>query len=236
MLRALGFSMGLFFVVVAGGCATHKDPAPFPSPARLASCRAAVRLVVVGDSLAHGTGASMPAHSFVGLVAGHVRQHRRLTLVDYGIPGANASDVTRREVPRIRPEACDVVVVIAGANDVQQFHTPGRFAEDYLRLIAAVRKRDPHAALVLLGLPQISQSRIIPEILKPPIGYLSDRGNASIRDLAARYHAGFVDLFALSLAHARGSRMLIGPDGIHPNDDGYALMAAAAYPAVDAVL
>jgi len=66
---------------------------------------------------------------------------------------------------------------------------------------AMIRLRDPRAGLVLVGLPQISQSRIIPGILKPPIGYLSDRGNASIRDTAARYHAGFVDLFALSVAH-----------------------------------
>jgi lysophospholipase L1-like esterase len=51
-----------------------------------------------------------------------------------------------------------------------------------------------------------------------------------------RYHAGFVDLYALSLVHASGSGQLIGPDGIHPNDEGYALMAAAAFPAVDAVL
>jgi len=236
MLRALGFSLGVFFAIAAGGCAAHRDPAPVPSPARIAACTSALRLVVIGDSLAHGTGASTPAHSFVGLVAGHIRAHHALTLVDYGIPGANADDIARREVPRIRPEACDLVVVIAGANDVQQFHTPGRFAGDYLPLIGAIRKRDPHAGLVLLGLPQISQSRIIPGILKGPISFLSDRGNASIRDVAARYHAGFVDLYALSLEHAKGSGTLIGPDGLHPNDEGYALMAAAAYPAVDAVL
>lgn len=224
-------------IAMVGVCAcAHARPPAFPAPAKLAACRSSVSMMVLGDSLARGIGASDPAHSFVGLLAAHVRRDRGLSLVDYGIPGANASDIARREVPRIRAGVCDVVIVIAGANDVQQFRMPGRFAGDYLRLIRAVRERDPHAALVLLGLPQISQSRIVPGIFKGPIGYLSDRDNASIRDVGARYRAGFVDLYALSLAHAASAGKLIGPDGLHPNDRGYALMAAAALPAVDAVM
>jgi acyl-CoA thioesterase-1 len=224
-------------IAMVGVCACgHVRPPAFPAPAALAGCGTAVRMVVLGDSLARGIGASDAAHSFVGLLAAHVRRDRRVRIVDYGMPGANASDIARREVPPLRPGPCDLVIVIAGANDVQQFHTPGQFAGDYLRLIRAVRERDPRAGLVLLGLPQISQSRIIPGIFKAPIGYLSDRDNASIRDVAGRYRAGFVDLYALSLAHATGTGKLIGPDGLHPNDRGYALMAAAAFPAVDAAL
>jgi lysophospholipase L1-like esterase len=186
--------------------------------------------------LAHGTGASRPSKSFAGLLAAHVRARRKVELVNLGIPGASANAVQAREVSRIGVGLCDVVVVIAGANDVQQFHTLGRFADDYANLVGAIRKREPDAGLVLLGLPQISQSRIIPVILKGPIGYLSERGNAAIREIAGKNHAAFVDLYAFSLKHAAGSVKLIGPDGLHPNDTGYGLMAGATYPAVDAVL
>ncbi len=99
-----------------------------------------------------------------------------------------------------------------------------------------IRKRDPRGALVAVGLPNVALSERIPWYFRPVESALSRSTNASIGQVAQQYGAAFVPLYSLSLQNAGRTRTLLSPDGLHPNDAGYALMADAVYPAIAMLL
>lgn len=152
------------------------------------------------------------------------------------MPGATTDEIATKEVPRINGDGCTLVVVIAGANDVQKLYTPRHFLGSYTALVHNVRLRAPRAALVIIGLPDVSLSPRIPWPLKPVESWLCRDDNASIAAAARRYGAAFVPLYALSHKEAYRSKSLLSRDGLHPNDAGYGIMASAAMPTIATLL
>lgn len=89
------------------------------------------------------------------------------------------------------------------------------------------------AALVVTNLPDVGLSRIIMPPVKPIISTLAAFDSNAIARAADKYGAWVVDLWTVSRLDARHRVQLLSRDGIHPNDEGYAVMAAAAYPMID---
>jgi acyl-CoA thioesterase I len=195
-----------------------------------------IRLTIVGDSLARGWGASAPKYAFASLVFADVKeQSPKATMRNLGVPGSTTDEIVAKEVPHIHATDCSLVVIISGANDVQKLHTPHHFGTSYAKLLAQIRTRLPRGALVVMGLPDVSLSPIIPWPLKPVESWLSKDGNAAIGAMAPAYGAAFVPLYALSREQAHRENSLLSSDGIHPNDMGYRIMADAALPSIDDV-
>lgn len=104
-----------------------------------------------------------------------------------------------------------------------------QWADDYATLIGRVRQRAPNARIVVLNLPNLGaapymsgsslQERAIMQRIA--VG-LADAANA----LTAR-GVLVVDLMCDARLYSAGN---FAPDGFHPNDQGYALMAELAYP------
>ena len=154
-----------------------------------------------------------------------------------GTPGATTDEVAAQEVSKIpQDRGCSLIVIISGGNDVQKLYTPRHFSFSYTKLLASIRARLPHAAIAVIGLPDVSLSPRIPWILKPVESKLSRDANASIAAAARDYGAVFVPLYDLSREQAHRSQSLLSGDGIHPNDAGYRLMADAALPPIMALL
>jgi lysophospholipase L1-like esterase len=219
------------------GCTRAHDPTS--ALVRLAApcAQEGVRLTIVGDSLARGWGASAPKYAFASLIYADVRRASpRATMSNLGIPGATTDEIATTEVPRIRAGDCSLVVIIAGANDVQKLYTPHHFEVSYAKLLQNVRARLPHGALVVMGLPDVSLSPRIPWVLKPAESWLSRDGSTSIGVAAREYGAAFVPLYALSHDKAYLRKSLLSSDGIHPNDNGYRIMADTASRSIMMVL
>jgi lysophospholipase L1-like esterase len=201
-----------------------------------ACAREGIRLTIVGDSLARGWGASAPKYAFASLVFADVKNASpKATMRNLGIPGATTDEIVAKEVPQIRATDCAIIVIISGANDVQKLHTPHHFGTSYAMLLQQIRKQLPQAALVVMGLPDVSLSPIIPWPLKPLESWLSKDGDAAIGAVAPEYGAAFVPLYALSRREAYREGSLLSGDGIHPNDSGYRIMADAALPSISEV-
>lgn len=216
-------------------CSCARAPEPTSALVRLAPACAqeGTRLTIVGDSLARGWGASAAGNTFASLIYAGVRRNRpKATMRNLGTPGATTDEIAATEVTQIHTGDCSLVVIIAGANDVQKLYTPHHFEVSYATLLQKVRTRLPHGALVVMGLPDVSLSPRIPWILKPFESRLSRDANASIGAAAREYGAAFVPLYALSHRDAGRSKSLLSSDGIHPNDDGYRIMADTALPSI----
>jgi acyl-CoA thioesterase-1 len=223
--------------VLVSGCAHVTGPSTVLVRLAPSCARAGVRLTIVGDSLARGWGASDPNNTFASRIFKDVRRYSsKATIRNLGTPGATTDEIARTEVSRIYAASCSLVVIISGSNDVQKLYTPHHFEASYANLLQKIRARLPNAALVVMGLPDVSLSPRIPWFLKPFESRLSSDGSASIAAAAQRYGAAFVPLYALSHDEAYRSRSLLSSDGIHPNDEGYAIMAEAASPSISLVM
>jgi lysophospholipase L1-like esterase len=222
-------SAALLALAALAGCA-RRPPAP---PRATATPGRPVRIVVLGDSLAFGTGASAPRNAFVFRAFLRVRaQHPGSRVDNYAIGGSTAADVLRLQAPRLAGARADVVVICVGGNDVVHRIAPDDFARTYAQLVARVRALQPRAAVVCCGVPDVGLSPLFTGADHDAVTRLARADDAAIRAAARRAGAAFVDLYATTLREHGDVNRFLSEDRFHPSDAGYAELADALAPAL----
>lgn len=189
-----------------------------------------LRLAVLGDSIAYGTGASRSADTLgprlvAALSDAGVRVEHRV----FAVPGAVSADLPA-QVERARAWRPQLVVVVIGANDLTHLVPPGRAAA---ALGAAARSlRGIGAQVVLAPAPDLSIVPHVPPMLREVIR----AGSAVLRAAqvgALRAEGGLVaDADGATSAAFAADPRLFSADRFHPSSAGYAVIAAALAPVV----
>ena len=222
-------SAALLALAALAACAGR----PAPSPRASTTPGRPVRIVVLGDSLAYGTGASAPRTAFIFRAYLRVREQHPGSRVDnYAIGGATAADVLRLQAPRLAHARADIVVICVGGNDVVHRVAAADFARTYANLVARVRALQPHAAIVCCGVPDVGLSPLFTGADHDAVTRLSRQNDAAIRAVAQRAGAEFVDLYATTLRQHGDVNRFLSEDRFHPSDAGYAQLADALAPAL----
>ncbi len=194
-------------------------------------------MAVVGDSLAYGTGAGSTQAGFAYRVFAAIEKtHPGSTYVNFAVPGSRVADVTAFQSRRLRETNPNLVLVVAGANDLLQTRDASQFAEKYARMIDTLRSSAPHATIVAAGMPDVSRTLHVPEFAKPATSALCASLNAEMRRIAAQRGAHFLDLYTLTNAGEPSHRQYLSSDGFHPSAAGYAEIAKAVYPVIEAAI
>ena len=191
---------------------------------------APLRLVVLGDSIAYGTGAARPDDAL------GPRLSRALTaegfavdLTVVAVPGAASRDLAPqlRRAVAVRP---DLSVIVIGANDLARFVPPVSAAADLAAAVAGLRATG--SAVVVVPAPDLA---LVPWI---PAAY---RGLVSAACGELRRHqiavVGEHGGWAAEIADEVGAAFSADPslfsgDRFHPSSAGYARIAAALAPTV----
>ncbi|MDO9377369.1 MAG: SGNH/GDSL hydrolase family protein [Nocardioidaceae bacterium] len=175
------------------------------------------RLVVLGDSMAQGVGATSHDAGWVGQLAKRLTDGGvELEVLNLSATGARVDDVLAQQLPALdgigsRPD--DVVVVMVGSNDL----FGGRVHRERLpQAYAEIVERVPAGTLVCT-LPQPTAA--------------AGRANVHVERAAADGRVVMVDLRETGPSSWRGR---LAGDFFHPNDAGYAAIADAVEPAVRA--
>lgn len=204
----------------------HVSSQPQTVPARLS-------MVVLGDSLAYGLGASKEEHGLAQRIFAALRGERPgSTFANYSVPHSTMGDVLRHQVPQLRRAQADIVLLIAGANDLRYSRNPFVFARRFRALLDAVYAAAPQAMIVAGGMPDVAQTIAVPPLLKPAIARLCSRLNESMRKIVEEHDHCFFDLFAYTNAPLQTGIVYLCDDGYHPNDVGYAEISERAYSAI----
>jgi hypothetical protein len=177
-------------------------------------------LVVVGDSAAAGHGLPDADAGLARQVGRRLvsRTGRAVEVVSLAVDGATTEDVHRDQVPSIPPRAT-VVLVGVGVNDAIRGRTPARVREVTERLLGAMRRQAPLAAVVLLSCPDLAAAPGLPAVLRPAFGRSCRRVAAAQRAVAARLDV------AVAPADGHLPATAFGPDGFHPGPIGIAMLA-----------
>lgn len=178
----------------------------------------AMRLLVVGDSTAVGTGASTPRASLAGLLAA---RFPGLLIENRARDGATFADVARQlTAPARGGEPFDMVLVNAGGNDVIRMRNLDTVAQDIDRVAQLARQTAPLVVLMPAG--NVGNA----PFFFPPVSWWmtqrSRRLHAAAAASAERHGALYVRLFEERENDPFAQeRALNASDGLHPSDAGY---------------
>lgn len=177
------------------------------------------RWIVLGDSLSQGIGASSWDAGWVGQLQRRLAAHGHdLRVLNLSATGARTDDVLHQQLPtleRLGTRREDIVTVMVGSNDLFS----GRASRERLASAFAELVRRVPTGSVVATLPQ-------------PTG-VAGRANGHVERAAAEGRIVMLDLRVTGPSSWRGR---LAADFFHPNDAGYAAMAAAVEPTMDRVL
>ncbi len=182
-----------------------------------------LHLIVLGESTVSGVGVSHPREALGGHAARVVAQESRRAVAWHAIGqnGTTARAGVERLVPRLVGKEADLVIVALGVNDVILMRSPGAWAMDMQRLLAAMREHlGQRVPILLSGVPPMSTLPLFPQPLRAFAGFRSFLLNRSLsrlaRGLPATYHVPIT---------MRADRNCFSEDGYHPSQRGYAQWA-----------
>lgn len=221
MLGTLGLIAALV-VLTTSGCAAWRirqsvELARQSEPFQAAPAGASASLLVVGDSTAVGTGASMSGTSVAGLIA---RDHPQLTIVNRARDGAKFSDIASQLEGN---ERFDAILVLGGGNDVIRFTRESRLEQETARTAELARVR----ARLVVFMPAGNVGSA--PFFFPPWSWLMTQRSRTLHRLvqqaAADNGALYVNLYKEKSQDPFAQRPdeLNAADGLHPSDAGYSL-------------
>jgi lysophospholipase L1-like esterase len=192
--------------------------------------RTPVRLLILGDSIAYGTGA-LRAEDTLGrrLSAELAADGFDVELRVLAVPGAVSGDLAA-QVRRAEPFGADLAVVVIGANDLARFIPPEQAATALASAVTALRTRG--ADVVAVPAPDMSMVPFVPPGFRPLVQAACaqlQRRQTAVVEAAGGSVAGVVAEVAGAFA---ADPAMFSADRFHPSSAGYARIAAALAPSV----
>jgi len=174
----------------------------------------APRLLVIGDSTAVGTGASAPTRSLPGLIG---QRWPRIGIDNRAQDGATFAALPAQLAPDGR---YDVVLVMAGGNDVIRLRDFAQVRADIERALALAHERAPTVVVMPAG--NVGNAPFFP----PPLSWwMSSRAcelHVAIAAASARSGAIYVNLYRERAQDPFVQQLdLHAADGLHPSEAGY---------------
>ncbi|MGE0042326.1 MAG: SGNH/GDSL hydrolase family protein [Vicinamibacterales bacterium] len=221
--------------------ALHVEPPPVPP--RVAptppTALGATRFLAFGDSITagvlssfdgmflyDGSTQSYPTRLQLGLNNYHAPQ--TFTVINRGIPGEWAQDGARRiqtELSNYRPQG---LLLLEGINDLNNSRSISSTVSALGRILDTAALFQ--VTVIISTMPQTYE-------ITDPNGNVRDNSHTEItafNDAVRQVAAGRSNVFVVDMYAAFGSnRGLIGGDGLHPNEQGYEVMATTFLQALE---
>jgi len=218
-------------LAVIAGCAQERA-ATLP-----ADRNAPILYVALGDSTVEGVGASGPSATYVSRVHERLRAHYpRARVVNLGAGGATSADVRTEQVERAVAFRPQLVTLSVGPNDV----TTRVSLADYERNVDTILHRLAEVGTPVVVVNLMPDLTLTPRFAGRPeadaVGRRAVAFNDVLRRKAREYGAAVVDLYEASRAEVPRQPWLVGADGYHPSDAGYARWAELMWQGIEARL
>jgi acyl-CoA thioesterase-1 len=239
-LRLLGAAA---CVVLLSSACTAAPRAAVP-PATASPTARSLLYVAVGASESVGVGSTDPQHDAWPEVLYRTALPRSATFVNLAVPGSTVAEALQDQVPRAVALAPRLVTVWLNVNDILHGVPATAYQGQLLSLVTALRRGGATTVLVantppldqlpayqacLAGHPLPGEAFACSLRLPSPaeIDAVVAAYNAATAQVVSQTGAILVHLHAAGLAAERNGTeaSLVSPDGFHPSDAGYALVA-----------
>lgn len=175
-------------------------------------------LLVIGDSTGVGTGSAAPADSVAGRIGQAHPDWRIDNLAANGARVADLADQLRRA-----PGTPQLVLVMAGGNDVIRLSAWDRLRADLLACVRQAQRRG--ARVVLMPCGDVGQAPFFPPPWSWWLQHRSDTLHQVVDTIGRATGAAVVDLRLPPAADPflQQPQRYYAADGLHPNGAGYGL-------------
>ncbi|SDE59281.1 Lysophospholipase L1 [Blastococcus fimeti] len=191
--------------------------------------RPVLRLLVLGDSIAFGTGAQR-ADDTLGrrLAAALTDDGAEVDLHVLAVPGAVSADLPR-QVRAAGPLDADLALVVIGANDLVRLVPPERAAASLDEALRGLRAAGTD--VVLVPAPDMSSVPFVPPAFRPLVQAASVQLQHRQAAVAAATGATVAPVADVNRVFGTDPT-LFAADRFHPSSAGYARIAASLTPTV----
>ena len=199
----------------------HRHPSNPPLP----SSSTPLSVLIMGDSLAAGVGASDQAHQLAPqLKLALQSRYPHVQVSTLGVSGAKALDVVAAQLPLVSNAHPDVVILIVGGNDIIQETSTESFSQDMHTLISQLGT-STHP-LVMVNIGKLGATLVIPSGLEHLANYRTKQFNAVItNEVSKNPYTTVADFYSLSSEQLASHQPVLSDDAFHPNDLGYQRLA-----------
>jgi lysophospholipase L1-like esterase len=187
-----------------------------------------MRFLVLGDSLAAGTGAAGATDTLGARLTRSLEQAGHDVRLDVvAVPGATSLDLAA-QVRRATALQPDLALLVIGANDLTRRVAPCAAAA---ALGAALRElRAGGAEVLVVPTPDLSSVAWVPPAFRPLVAGICEQLRSRQRNAAEAAGAVVAPVAADLSATFAADPALFSADRFHPSSAGYALVADALAP------
>ncbi len=195
--------------------------------------RTPLRLAVLGDSIAFGTGAARPEDTLGARLSAALRADgHEVELSVLAVPGAVSADLTAqvRRALSAAGRAPDVAVVVVGANDLARLVPTESAAAALGSAVTALRGAGTD--VVVVPAPDMSSIPFVPPAFRPVVRAASAQLQRRQEAVAASAGARVAAVAAHVGRSFESDPSMFAADRFHPSSAGYAAIASALTPVV----
>jgi len=229
--RRRAVELAALAVVLAAACSLLRERQPGVG---LARCQAPIHYVALGDSTVEGVGASGPDLNYVSRLHARLRaRYPNARVTNLGVGGATSADVLARQLDRAIKRRPDLVTLSIGPNDITRGIPVARY-EQNLDVVLGRLRRETAALIVVNLLPDLA---VTPRFAHGPhadvVGGQTVLFNEALARKAREHGVEIVDLYLPSRDEVPRHTALLGKDGYHPSDAGYARWAELMWEGIE---
>ena len=226
--------------LLATACATGRVQEVRTPPAEGARTlpadrNAPVQYVALGDSTVEGVGATSPDVNYVSRLYERLRTvYPTARVVNLGAGGATSADVLRRQLDRAIALRPYLVTLSIGPNDITTRVPVAAYERNLDSILGRLRTETTAVTVVNLIPDLVVTPRFRAHRERDALGRQTVLFNEALERRSRAHGAELVDLYAASRREVPVRPELIGADGYHPSDVGYARWAELVWVGIQA--
>lgn len=213
MTRAFALLLGPVVFAQAAQLRRKTPLLPAP-PGERTGGKGKLRLVVVGDSTAVGTGAESLDDAIPGRLGKLLGARWRAV----GTNGYTSAEVLREHIDDAAGGPADVAVLLVGWNDALKLRSGRAYAHDLAALIERLKAASPQGRVVAIAPPTFGDFAVLPQPLRMALGAHAAGLTKIAEQVADEHEVDFAPGF---------DGKSVASDGFHPDGEGYAGMSAS---------
>ncbi|HEV2834848.1 MAG TPA: SGNH/GDSL hydrolase family protein [Pyrinomonadaceae bacterium] len=186
--------------------------------------------VALGDSTGAGVGAVQGGY-VARLYTRLLEQRPGSQLVNFCVSGATTEDVLRGQLARGVGKEPQLVTLGIGINDIGHGVRIEQFAENYDRILSALKEKT-QARIVVTNIPDISSAPQVPSSLRSQYHQQIVAFNQRLEEIASRHQVTVFDIYSITNRELPSHPEYFSHDGFHPSDEGYELWAVEMWPTI----
>lgn len=174
-------------------------------------------LLILGDSIGTGVGASCFEKSVAGRIACYLAKKYRVTLTNASVNGSKIQNLLNRKVPKDKQ---DLSIILISSNDVLRFTNLDKFKENTIKVLKKFSKATKR--LIIIGPANVGLAKFLPLPLRILYLYRAPKYTSALKEASSKFrNVTYINSLKPAKNLGKYEQSYYSLDMFHPNDEGH---------------